>query len=144
MFNKRYQTFPIGLLDIVRNAFIEAGIHVEIIDKRKKNNDSIEVLESEKARPFVFEKKIAAALKQNKDKNVIMPSLPKQDNHFLNEYLPKYTLEKIEIVVKNGKSEKVLKKYDRNNIAELLISEFTICFNPYEYNLFNYVLKTIH
>lgn len=42
MFNTRYQTFPIGLLDIVRNAFIDAGIHVEIIDKRKKNNDSIE------------------------------------------------------------------------------------------------------
>ena len=29
---------------------------------------------------------------------------------------------------------------DQHIIAELLISEFTICFNPYEYNLFNYVL----
>ena len=101
---------------------------LDYFETLKKGKDKIEdhststLLESEKARPFVFEKKIAAAIKQNKDKSVIMPSLPKQDNHFLNEYLPKYTLEKIEIVEKNGKSEKVLKKYDRNNIAELLIS----------------------
>ena len=85
---------------------------LDYFETLKKGKDKIEdhststLLESEKARPFVFEKKIAAAIKQNKDKSVIMPSLPKQDNHFLNEYLPKYTLEKIEIVEKNGKSEK--------------------------------------
>lgn len=41
LFNTRYQTFPIGLLDIVRNAFVNAGIPVDIIDKRKKNNETI-------------------------------------------------------------------------------------------------------
>lgn len=41
LFNTRYQTFPIGLLDVVRNAFIDAGITVQIIDKRKKNNETI-------------------------------------------------------------------------------------------------------
>lgn len=94
----------------------------------KQGKDKIEdhsgsaILESEKARPFVFENKIANFIKQNKDKALILPSLPKNDDHFLNEYLPKYTLEKIEIIEKNGKNEKVLKKYDKNNIAELLIS----------------------
>lgn len=42
LFNTRYQTFPIGLLDIVRNAFVNAGISVEIIDKRKKNDKTID------------------------------------------------------------------------------------------------------
>lgn len=41
LFNTRYQTFPIGLLDVVRNAFTDAGIPVQIIDKRKKNNETI-------------------------------------------------------------------------------------------------------
>jgi superfamily II DNA or RNA helicase len=41
LFNTRYQTFPIGLLDIIRGAFINAGILVEVIDKRKKNNATI-------------------------------------------------------------------------------------------------------
>lgn len=97
-------------------------------DALKKGKDKIEdhsgsaLLESEKARPFVFENKIANFIKQNKDKTLLLPSLPKQDDHFLNEYLPKYNLEKIEIIEKNSKNEKVLKKYDKNNIAELLIS----------------------
>ena len=101
---------------------------VAYFDALKKGKDKTEdhsgsaLLESEKARPFVFENKIAKFIKQNKDKNLLLPSLPKQDNHFLNEYLPKYNLEKIEIIEKNGKNEKVLKKYDKNNIAELLIS----------------------
>ncbi|WP_242347513.1 hypothetical protein [Mucispirillum schaedleri] len=101
---------------------------VVYFDELKKGKDKIEdhsgsaVLESEKARPFVFENKIAKFIQQNKDKDLLLPSLPKQDNHFLNEYLPKFTLEKIEIIEKNGKNEKVLKKYDKNNIAELLIS----------------------
>jgi superfamily II DNA or RNA helicase len=42
LFNVRYQTFPIGLLDIIRGAFTNAGIPVEIIDKRKKNNETIQ------------------------------------------------------------------------------------------------------
>lgn len=42
LFNTRYQTFPIGLLDIVRNAFINAGIPVTIVDKRKINNETID------------------------------------------------------------------------------------------------------
>lgn len=101
---------------------------VAYFDALKKGKDKIEdhsgsaLLESEKARPFVFENKIAKFIKQNKDKNLLLPSLPKQDNHFLNEYLPKYNLEKIEIIEKKGKNEKVLRKYDKNNIAELLIS----------------------
>lgn len=41
LFNTRYQTFPIGLLDVVRNAFTNAGIPVQTIDKRKKNNETI-------------------------------------------------------------------------------------------------------
>lgn len=41
LFNARYQTFPIGLLDTVRNAFVNAGIPVQVIDKRKKNNETI-------------------------------------------------------------------------------------------------------
>lgn len=41
LFNIRYQIFPIGLLDKVRNAFTDAGIPVEIIDKRKKKDISI-------------------------------------------------------------------------------------------------------
>ena len=40
LFNTRYQTFPIGLLDIVRSAFVNAGIPVEVIDKRKKNSET--------------------------------------------------------------------------------------------------------
>lgn len=97
-------------------------------DALKQGKDKIEdhsgsaLLESEKARPFVFENKIAKFIKQNKDKNLLLPSLPKQYNHFLNEFLPKYSLEKIEIIKKNDKNEKVLKRYDKNNIAELLIS----------------------
>lgn len=42
LFNTRYQTFPIGLLDIVRNTFINAGISVSLVDKRKKNNETID------------------------------------------------------------------------------------------------------
>lgn len=42
LFNTRYQTFPIGLLDIIRNAFTNAGISVDIVDKRKKNNETID------------------------------------------------------------------------------------------------------
>lgn len=42
LFNTRYQTFPIGLLDTIRDMFTNAGIPVEIIDKRKKNNETIE------------------------------------------------------------------------------------------------------
>lgn len=42
LFNARYQTFPIGLLDVVRSAFVNAGIPVQVIDKRKKNNETIE------------------------------------------------------------------------------------------------------
>lgn len=101
---------------------------VDYFDKLKQGKDKIEdhsgtaLLESEKARPFVFENKIAKFIKQNKDKTLLLPSLPEHDDHFLNEYLPKYTLEKIEIIEKNGKNEKVLKKYDKNNVAELLIS----------------------
>ena len=41
LFNTRYQTFPIGLLDVIRGAFTNAGIPVEVVDKRKKNNESI-------------------------------------------------------------------------------------------------------
>lgn len=41
LFNTRYQTFPIGLLDTIRNAFVNAGIPVTITDKRKKNNEAI-------------------------------------------------------------------------------------------------------
>ena len=41
LFNTRYQTFPIGLLDLVRGTFTNAGIPVEVIDKRKKNNITI-------------------------------------------------------------------------------------------------------
>lgn len=41
LFDTRYQTFPIGLLDTVRGAFTVAGIPVEVIDKRKKNNQTI-------------------------------------------------------------------------------------------------------
>ena len=76
---------------------------VVYFDELKKGKDKIEdhsgsaVLESEKARPFVFENKIAKFIQQNKDKDLLLPSLPKQDNHFLNEYLPKFTLEKIKI-----------------------------------------------
>ena len=44
LFNTRYQTFPIGLLDMVRNAFINAGIPVEVIDKRKKNDTTFEYI----------------------------------------------------------------------------------------------------
>ncbi len=101
---------------------------ISYFDKLKAGKDKIEdhsgsvLLESEKARPFVFESKIAKVIKQNKDNTQLLPSLPQQDNHFLNEYLPKYTLEKIEIIEKQGNKEKVLKKYDKNNIAELLIS----------------------
>lgn len=42
LFNTRYQTFPIGLLDVVRNAFVNAGIPVSLVDKRKKNNETID------------------------------------------------------------------------------------------------------
>ena len=42
LFSTRYQTFPIGLLDMVRSAFTNAGIPVEVIDKRKKNNETID------------------------------------------------------------------------------------------------------
>jgi superfamily II DNA or RNA helicase len=42
LFNARYQTFPIGLLDTVRGAFVNAGIPVQVTDKRKKNNETIE------------------------------------------------------------------------------------------------------
>lgn len=44
LFNTRYQTFPIGLLDMVRNAFINAGIPVEVIDKRKKNDTTFDYI----------------------------------------------------------------------------------------------------
>lgn len=93
-----------------------------------KNKDKIEdhsttkLLDSEKARPFVFENKIAQAVKNNKDKNIVMPLIPEDYNHYLNEFLPRYTLEKIEIVSKTAANEKVLKTYSKNNIAELLIS----------------------
>lgn len=93
-----------------------------------KNKDKIDdhstkqLLESEKARPFVFEKKITQAIKDNKDKYAVMPLVPVEYNHYLNEFLPSYTLSKIEIIAKNTKSEKVLKIYNKNNIAELLIS----------------------
>lgn len=42
LFNTRYQTFPIGLLDMVRSVFTNAGIPVEVIDKRKKNTEVID------------------------------------------------------------------------------------------------------
>lgn len=41
LFNTRYQTFPIGLLDMVRGTFTNAGIPVEVIDKRKKNVETV-------------------------------------------------------------------------------------------------------
>ena len=41
LFNTRYQTFPIGLLDRVRDAFVNAGIPVQVVDKRKRNNETI-------------------------------------------------------------------------------------------------------
>lgn len=113
---------------------------VAYFDALKQGKDKIEdhsgtaLLESEKARPFVFENKIAKFIKQNKDKTLLLPSLPKQDNHFLNEFLPKYNLEKIEIIEKNGKNEKVLKKYDKNNISELLISNEEIAGFAYRVN----------
>ena len=42
LFDARHQTFPIGLLDRVRSTFVDAGIPVEVIDKRKKNNETID------------------------------------------------------------------------------------------------------
>lgn len=93
-----------------------------------KNKDIIgdhstaKLLDSEKARPFVFEEKIANAISENKDPNQVFPTLPKEYNHFLNEFLPSYSLEKIEIIAKKNKTEKVVKTYNKNNIAELLIS----------------------
>ena len=97
-------------------------------NKLSLNKDKIEdhstkqLLDSEKARPFVFENKIAQAIKDNKDKNAVLPLVPVEYNHYINEFLPHYSLEKIEIISKNAKSEKVLKTYGQNNIAELLIS----------------------
>lgn len=41
LFSTRYQTFPIGLLDRVRSAFVNAGIPVQVVDKRKRNNETI-------------------------------------------------------------------------------------------------------
>lgn len=93
-----------------------------------KNKDKIEdhsvskLLESEKARPFVFENKITNIVKANKDDKLVLPRLLGEDNHYLNEFLPRYVLEKIEIIEKKNKTEKVIKTYNKNNIAELLIS----------------------
>ena len=42
LFNTRYQTFPIGLLDTIRSAFTNAGIPVTVVDKRKRNNEIID------------------------------------------------------------------------------------------------------
>ncbi len=94
----------------------------------KKNKDKIEdhatnkLLDSEKARPFVFEKKIVTAVKNNKDPKAVLPALLTDDNHYLNEFLPSYTLDKIEIVEKRNKNERIIKTYSKHNIAELLIS----------------------
>lgn len=91
------------------------------------NKDKIEehsgskLLDSEKARAFVFEDKIREAVKNNST-DAVMPLLPSKMDGFLNEYLPKYNLEKIEIVKKLGDTEKILKKFDKSSIAELLIS----------------------
>ena len=87
-----------------------------------EDHSSVKLLDSEKARPFVFEEKIAKAKAENKDPNQVFPVLPEDYNHFLNEFLPSYTLEKIEIIAKTNKTEKVIKTYNKNNIAELLIS----------------------
>lgn len=93
----------------------------------EKNKDKIsdhstsKLLASEKARPFVFENKIEKAIRNNTN-DEIMPLINYDDNHFINEYLPKYVLEKIEIVKKSGNTEKVVKIYNKNNISELLIS----------------------
>lgn len=105
-------------LDEVLTYFNNLSKHKDKIE----DHSTKQLLDSEKARPFVFESKIAQAVKDNKDKDAVMPLVPVDYNHYLNEYLPHYTLDKIEIVAKNAKAEKVLKTYSKNNIAELLIS----------------------
>lgn len=105
-------------VDAVVSYFNALNKNKDILEEHSTNN----LLDSEKARSFVFENKILQTIYKNKNSNIILPTLPTDDNHFLNEYLPHYILDKIEIVEKKGKIEKVLKEYDKNHIAELLIS----------------------
>lgn len=94
----------------------------------EKNKDEIvdhstsKLLASEKARPFVFENKIEKVKRNNPNSSEIFPLINYDDDHFINEYLPKYVLEKIEIIKKSGNEEKVVKTYNKANISELLIS----------------------
>lgn len=73
---------------------------------------------SELARPFVFEDKIIAYWS---NKGVELAPAVNKDAGFLNEYLPYYSLNKIEIIKKspNG-TETVMHIYDSEAIASLL------------------------
>lgn len=108
-----------------------------------EDHATLKLLDSEKARPFVFENKIAQAIDDNKDNETVIPLIPADYNHYLNEFLPSYALEKIEIVSKSAKSEKVIKTYTKNNIAELLISNDEIAGFAYRVDDFTDGVLTI-
>lgn len=74
----------------------------------------------ELARPFVFHDKIEKA---NKSKNALIPSLPSDNEGFINEYLPSYTLNKIEIIKKSeNDKELVIKKWDDSQIRDMILN----------------------
>lgn len=77
------------------------------------------VTAAELARPFVFSGKIFSAYIGSKDP--LKPFLPGEGEGFINEYLPSFSLEKVEIVRKShSDKELVLKSWLREDIAGLM------------------------
>ncbi len=76
----------------------------------------------ELARSFVFSDKIYKSNINNK--NVLKPALPKDNEGFVNEYLPSYVLSKIEIIKKdkNG-NELVLNKWVESDINDMILNK---------------------
>ena len=89
------------------------------IEKQNNGTGSENIGAVELARPFVFSKKIASAYIDTA--NMLKPSPPESGEGFINEYLPSFSLEKVEIVRKSVSGEEVIiRSWNNEDIAELI------------------------
>ena len=114
-------------IDVMEKYFKEISMYLDKIEEHTVKT----ILPSEKARPFVFKDKIEKLMDEGVS-GPIYPYYGDEGSHLVNEFLPKYSLEKIDIVIKNAMHEKVLKTYTKENINELLISNDEIAGFAYQ------------
>lgn len=113
--------------DIMKKYFADIAKYGDKIEDHSVNT----ILPSEKARPYIFKDKIERLA----DKGIGGPLYPfyeDQTYSLIPDYLPRYTLNRIDIIIKNAMHEKVLKTYTKENINELLISNDEIAGFAYQ------------